>query len=182
MLATSVGDTIPEAKAPVKDALTSVGSAVGTLFGRPEAPVYALGTNAVSKRTEAALSLATDMGEIGFDSLDIAATRNPAGGLEIASLDLRSPEVRLSGGGRVDAPKGTGLLDAPFHASLSVSVKGGMADEMIRAGLVLGPVASDGFAPLSGEAGLAGTLRHVDAGPWHDRLGRAANAKPGTRE
>jgi hypothetical protein len=176
LLETHIEDSIPQVDAPVKDALSSVGSAVGTIFGRQDTPIYALGKNPVNPHAESVIRLANDLGELGFDSMDVKATRSPDGTLLLDALDFQSADTRLTGSGRMGVAPDGDLGTSSILLVLKLGAKGDTAGEIKKAGLLSDRTDSAGYTLLAPEIRLAGTMKKVDASSWHDALAKAAKA------
>ncbi len=178
MLETSVADTIPEAAAPVKDALSTVGSAVGTVFGRPGGTPYELAKNPVSKKAEAVMAFTTEVEEVGYDEIQMSGSRDADGSIRIEAFELKSPDLHLAGTGRLGPTVSGKFSEGPLDLELGLEVGGRAAVFLRKAGLLSESKAPSGLYQMTIPAVLGGTLGAVDASRWHDALARVANAAP----
>jgi hypothetical protein len=178
LLKTDVASSIPDAPdSSVRDALGSVGSAVGSFFGvrRDEAKVEEVH---VPANTEAVLDFTNEVSEIGYDQATVDVAVGPDGGVRITGLSVTSPEIRLTGSGTVAYAKGVPLSKRPLQLDLQLSARGGAADNLTKAGLLSARTDDLGYPILNQPIRLGGTLEAVDSKPWHDLLLAAATRKP----
>jgi hypothetical protein len=178
LLEASIADTIPEKPAPVKDALSSVGSAVGTFFGRRPEPSYELGKNTVSGPAESVISFTNEVNEIGYETMNVLARLGPGPELQIGSVELSSREVSLTGSGLISLAGGCAPADGPLSLHLRLGASGRVAELLSKAGLLSQEKGSDGWRLMKGDVVLGGTLKAIDSSRWHDMLAAAANPKP----
>ena len=178
MLKTNVADSITEAPSSVaSNTLSTVGSVVGTVMGT-KANILDSGKTKLSKNTEAVLDLTYQVAELGYDSLDITAFRGYDGAIAITQLDMVSPEVRLTGSGKISNAKGVALADQALSLDLQLGAQG-KTEELLSKSKLLSTVQDDrGYSLLSQALHFGGTLSHVDASQWTDLLVKAAAPKP----
>ena len=177
LLKADVADSLPEApSSAVSDTLGTVGYAVGAVVGAKRNVLDSGKTN-LGKTTEAVLDLTYQVSEIGFDKMNITAVRGSDAAIRIAAIDMVSPEVRLSGTGRIAGAKGLSLADQQLGLDLQLGAQGKTAELLSKAGL-LSPRKDDlGYTLLGQSLHFGGTAAHVDAGQWTDLLVKAAAKK-----
>ena len=178
LLKTTVAEAIPEPSAPVSDAVGTVGSAVGAIFGLKGEPA-ALGKNAVSREADAVITFTYAVAEIGYDQLAVTATLAADRSIVLTGIEMTSPELRLRGSGRIAYAEGVSLPRRPLSMDLSFGARGDNASLLSVAGLLSPAVDEKGYTALQGQpVHFGGTLGQVDVGQWHDLLVRAATRKP----
>ena len=173
LLKVDVADAIPEQKERVSEALGSVGSAVGALFGIKHDSDKA-GQNPVSKAAESVLSFTYDISEIGYDKLAATIERDPRGGLHLAGIEVTAPNEHITGSGDIGPAPGLALCARPVSLVLTLALKGEPQKLLGSAGLLSGDRDALGYSPLAQPIRLGGTLGQVDAAAWHDMLAAVA--------
>ncbi len=177
LLKTSVAESVPEVATPVKDALGTVGSVMGSIF-RIKGNAGGSGKNPVSTQAEALLAFTNEISEIGYDKLSITAVRDPDGAIRIAELAMNSEEVHLAGTGRIDDARGLPLSARPLSAELHLGLRGAIAGLLSTSGLLSSKKDDASYSLLNEPIHLGGTLEHIDESQWHDLLAAAATRKP----
>jgi hypothetical protein len=175
---TDVDEAIPpEPKAPVADALGTVGSAVGKFFGAEDA--RGVRKKTVSPTLEAVLELTNEMTEIGFDEITVTAVRGTDRTIRLVDLSMTAPDKRLTGSGQVNYVKGLPLRAQPLSVDLQFWARGRTAKLLSTAGLLSTQKDDLGYTLLSEPIHLGGTIEHIDKSRWHELLVKAATQNPG---
>lgn len=178
LLKTSVAGVIPQAPTKVSDTLGGVGAAVGSFFGA-EKSADKVGRNPVSPNAEAVLNFTYAAAEIGYDEITVTAVRGVDRGFQLTDLTLTSPELRLTGSGRIGYGAGVPLTDRPLSLDLSIGARGDTADLLSKAGLLSSGKDSLGYSMLAQPVvHFGGSLGNFDSSQWHDLLAQAALRKP----
>lgn len=178
MLKTTVADAVPEASAPVADAVGSVGSAVGALFGVKGGGLESA-KNPVSKSADAAITFTYAAAEIGYDRLEATAVEDPDSSFRLTHIEMDSPELRFSGTGSVAAGAGP-FLQRALGMDLAIGVKGDNQKLLAVAGLLSPGKDDQGFTMLVGQpVHFGGTLESVDVTQWRSLLVQATRKGAG---
>ncbi|HEY5078415.1 MAG TPA: hypothetical protein VII43_01155 [Opitutaceae bacterium] len=180
LLKTTVAEAIPESSAPVSDAVGTVGSAVGTIFGMKGGPA-ALGRNTVSKGADAVITFTYSAAEIGYDRLALTATLAADRTILLTGIEMTSPELRFKGSGTIGYAGGAPLSHRPLSVDLSFGARGDDGSLLATAGLLSPAVDEKGYTALQDQpVHFGGTVGQIDVGQWRDLLVRAATRKPET--
>jgi len=171
---TDVADTLPQVATPAADALGTVGSAVGSIFGIKRGS-WESNRNPLSPNAEAVIDFTNHVAEIGYDALTATAVREPGGPYRITSLDLVAPDEHVTGTGEVGWIEGRPFAAQPIRLELRFATHGRLADLLVKGGLRLEPAAGQGFRTLSDPVPFTGLAGHIDGRAWHDLLARAAD-------
>lgn len=178
LLKTSLSGALPPPSASRGgDALETVSSAVGSLFGAKRMS-FDSGRVHLSKNTEAVLELTYDVAEIGYKEITLSATRGIDRTLHLSDLVMTSEEERITGTGQITFVPGTPLEKQPLQADLQLSARGKTAELLANADLLSSRKDDQGYAAMTQTVHFAGTIEHVDTTPWHDLLAKAAIQKP----
>jgi hypothetical protein len=173
LLKTTGAVSVPETPAPVSDTLGSVGSSVGSFFGvRKKSGDF--GEVRLSPKIQAVLDFADQVSEIGYDHLALDAVRESDGTLDLVSIEMVSPDVRLAGTGRVGRMEGLPLSEQLFTLNLQLGARGATAKLLSTAGLLSDRKDERGYALLNQPVRLGGTLEHLDNHAWREVLSKAA--------
>ncbi len=177
LLRTNVADTIPEAAAPVSDALDTAGAAVGAIFGLKRGAVRS-GEKHVSKNTEAVIGFTYLISEIGYDQIVITARRGPDRTIHLVEIAMTGRDVHVTGSGQIDFVKGWSFPVEPLSVELQLGVRGKLAPLLATAGLLSARKDEQGYTLLNQPVRFGGTMQHIDETQWHDLLAKAAAPKP----
>ncbi len=182
-LKTSVAESIPEIASPMRDALGSVGSAVGKFLEvKPKADGIG-GKNDVSPIAEAVMIFTTEVAEIGYDHVDVTAVRGADHHLRITALNLTSADEHLTGTGDISPVPGLPLSAQPLALELQFGARGQTAELLAKGGLMSTRKDALGYGLLVQSVRLGGTLQQIDVTAWHDLLARAATRPvPGAKK
>jgi hypothetical protein len=99
--------------------------------------------------------------------------------LRLTEINLISPEVRVTGTGRVTYAPGLALQDQPLSVDLELGARGQLGKVLDVVGLLSDERDSLGYAKLVQPIHLGGTLRAVDQSQWKDLLVQASLKKGG---
>lgn len=176
LLKTSVAEVIPQANTPVKDALGSVGHAVGSFLEMKR--TANADKNPISPSAEAVLDFTTEIAEIGYDQIRVTARRDARGTLQLSDLALTAPDARLTGSGRIDAAAGSPIWSRPLSLDLQFGARDQTAELLAHAGLLSGRKDDLGYSLLAEPVHFGGTLAQIDIRAWHDLLAKAATREP----
>jgi len=172
VLKTDVTSSVPTPATPVTDALGTVGSAVGSVFGIHHG-IDRVDRNPVTPAADAVITFTYDIAEIGFDRFTATLTGNSDGALHLTGIEMDCPEERLRGSGEIAPEAAVPFSKRPLSLDLELSVKGHPAELLSKAGLLSQKKDGAGFAPLKEHVKLGGTLEQIDTGAWHDLLAHA---------
>ncbi len=176
LLKTSVAEVIPQANTPVKDALGSVGHAVGSFLEMKR--TANADKNPISPSAEAVLNFTTEIAEVGYDQIKVTVRRDAGGTLQLSDLALTAPDARLTGSGRIDAAPGSPLRNRPLSLDLQFGARDQTAELLAHAGLLSGRKDDLGYSLLSEPVHFGGSLAQIDTRAWHDLLAKAATREP----
>jgi len=177
LLKTSVAESIPEVSSPVSDALGTVGTLVGSLFGVKGDSIYS-GKNPVSKTAEAVLDFTYQIAEIGYDQITVTAIRGSDRTIHLVEMAMNAPDERVTGSGQITYVKGLSLSARPLSVELQFGARGRIAELLKVAGLLSSHKDDLGYTMLNQPIHFGGTLEHIDASQWHDLLAKAATQMP----
>ena len=174
VLKADVTSSVPTPATPVTDALGTVGSAVGSVFGIHHG-IDRVDRNPVSPAADAVINFTYDIAEIGFDRFAATASAGTDGALHLTGIEMDCPDERLRGSGEIAPAAALAFSKRPLSLDLELSVKGHPAELLSKAGLLSPKKDESGFAPLNEHVRLGGTLEQIDSGPWHDLLAKAVS-------
>lgn len=178
LLKTNVAESLPEVTTPVSDTLGSVGSLMGSLIGIKHDPTKGAEIH-LNKTTQGVLDFTNQVSEIGYDQVTVDAIRRGDGSIQISDIVMTAPNERLTGSGQIRYVGGLSLPAQPLSLELLVSARGPVAELLSNTGLLSAQKDKLGYTPLNQTVHFGGTLGHIDDGPWHDLLVKAATPKPG---
>jgi hypothetical protein len=168
-LRADVADSLKQSPALISQVLDSVGS----LFGIKEDKT-ADAKQLIDKQGKIVVALADRLAEIPYDQVNLVARRGSDLNVNLTEFALISPEVRLSGNGRVAYQKGVPFAEEPFAFDGQLDARGRMADLLGSLGLLSAQQDDLGYARMARPFHLGGTLDAIDAGQWRDALVKAA--------
>ena len=157
-------DSIKQAPSKIVDALDTVSA----LFGKK-----------TDRMGQALLESANEVSEIHYDQMTVTAERVADMDLRLTEINLISPEVRVTGTGRVTYAPGLALQDQPLSVDLELGARGQLGKVLDVVGLLSDERDSLGYAKLVQPIHLGGTLRAVDQSQWKDLLVQASLKKGG---
>ncbi len=180
LLKTNIADALPEPTTPVSDAVGTMGSLVGKVFGRGK-DWAGSGQIKLPKNTEAVITFTNLVSEFEYKEITLTATRGPDHRLRLTDLVLTSDEENITGSGEIDESPGGALTGEPLSIDLRIGVRGKLTDYLKQADLLSGEKDAQGYSLFKQEPfHFGGTLFAIDARQWHDVLAEAATRKPPT--
>ena len=177
LLKTDVAGSLPEAATPMKDALGTVGGMVETIMGLSRNTINS-GKRNVSKETDAVLNFTYQTAEIGYDEFTLTAVRGADRGIDLTTIAVSSPHVRLTGSGRINFGSGQPLRARPFSLELQLSASGQTAELLSTARLLSDGTEQPGFRMLHQSIHFGGTMEQIDGSQWRELLVKAAQPAP----
>ncbi|PTX96500.1 hypothetical protein [Opitutus sp. ER46] len=168
----------PEKATPVADAMGSVGSAVGWLFGVDRRTRTNLALTKPDAQTQAVLDFTYPLAELGYSDLSLAATWGRDGVVRVTDLALNAGKVRLTGVGRLEERRGESMRRWPLSLDLKLGTNGKLAELMTKTGLPVNAADGMGYTWLAVPVHFGGTLEQMDVGHWQRMLAQAATPKP----
>jgi len=173
-LNTDVHEAIPQVESSrMADAVGTVGSAFGTLFGMNRDGRGAA-KSLLQPNTDAVIDFTRDAAELGFDTATLIAVRDAAGNFHLTKIDLIAARERLTGTGQITAVPGTALRNSPLSLDLRFGARGRIARLLATAGLLSDQKDERGFSLLREPVHLGGSLAAIDTSAWHRLLVQAA--------
>jgi hypothetical protein len=126
------------------------------------------GNNEISQRANqitAFNDFARSLANLPYDEITLEAKRAPDGSVEIAKLDLLSPQLRLAGAGGLRAVAGRSFGEMPLNLRLELGARGDIA-RYLAALRVLAPAdaeaPADAFRQMKEPLLLGGTPKRID--------------------
>jgi hypothetical protein len=116
-----------------------------------------------ANKTKIISDIAQALGEIRYDQLNLAVTRDASLDILIKDFTLISPEVRLGGSGLIRFAAGVPVADQALELQLSLGARGRLGELMKRAGLLEASEDNLGYAAFAVPLKLGGTLAKPDA-------------------
>jgi hypothetical protein len=178
VLKTDVDEAVPpETESKTGDTLGRIGSGIGSIFGVKGG--IGSGRRAVSPATQAAIDVVNATSEIGFDELTVTAVRGADRNIRLVDLAMTAGDLHITGSGQIAWVAGVPLRGRPLTVDLQFGARGQMAKLLSAAGLLSARKDGAGFTLLAQPLVFGGTLAHIDNGPWHAVLVKAAQRNPG---
>lgn len=137
---------------------------VGTLFGSSRVVEKVVGTAFYVDQ------LAQTLGELNYDQLNLKLVRDGSLNVTLDNFSLVSPEIRLLGQGKVTHVAGKSLLEQPLQATLSLSGRGRLEEQLGKLRLLSGARDELDYAGTKEAVTLGGTLARPDPTPFFTRL------------
>jgi hypothetical protein len=154
------------------NALRSVASTVGSVIGRHKNGEFANPADAVIYAAQAVSAIA-------YDQLSFTVERGSGRDVRCRDFALISPEIRLSGQGRIAFEAGTPFDEEPLTAQLNLSARGKLAAALKYLD-VLGAKPDDlGYAACPPPITVKGTLQKPDTSEMQAWLMKIVNARGG---
>ena len=174
LLKVDVADAIPQPTSVVADSASTVGTAVGKVFGHHN---MGSGEIRLPKHTQAVIDFTLDTREILYKEIDITATQGPDQDIHVSRIEMQADDEHLVGSGDLTYVPGQPLSTWPLHFDFKFGVRGDLIRSLRTAHLLSGEKDPAGYALINGDARFVGTLQKFDPTPWHDFLAAAATAK-----
>jgi hypothetical protein len=174
LLKVDVADAIPQPGSVVSDSATSVGNAVGKVFGRRG---FGSGEIKLPRHTQAVIDFTLDTSEILYKEIEITATQGADENIHVNHIEMQGDDEHLVGKGDLTYVAGKPMAEWPLRFDFKFGARGKLIDSLAAAHLLSGEKDSAGYDLINGDAKLAGTIQNLDTRPWHDFLAAAATAK-----
>ena len=152
--------------------VAAIGGLLGAVTGKEKYADYA-------NKTQIFSDIAKALAEIPFDQLSVTAVRQADLDVVLKDFTLISPEVRLTGGGRIHHVEGAPLLAQPLDLELNLGARGKLADLLKRAKLLEETQDNLGYASFITPIKIGGTLAKTDASQLRDAILGSALEKSG---
>jgi len=116
----------------------------------------------IGQQSEAAASVAQQLGTIKFDQLNIVLSRDSERDVLIKDITLISPQMRMAGSGKITFVPNVPLRNQPLLVNLQIGARDRLADSFRQLRL-LGAGGADalGYFPLTQPIQLDGTLQSI---------------------
>lgn len=163
---------VADSTSTIASLIASASSMIGGLTGRKDA-------SDISNRSQAVSELAKGLSAIAYDQLSLVLARDAQLNAQLKEFSLISPEVRLTGSGKVEHRPGGGLLASPVAMEFNLRAQGRAGSLLRYLGLLDAQADDLGYAACTVPITIAGTLGSVDASEASRRLVAAAFEKAG---
>jgi hypothetical protein len=163
----------------VANTLDAIGTGFLKVFGGKSKSLTS-GQIKVSAEMDAVLDFDSTMAEIGYDTLKLTAERRADGAMQVSQFELLGSDVHLTGAGLLGGGAGTGWLERPVDAQLTLGVKGRLVNLLKTAGLLSGKKDAAGYELVDPAIKFGGTLGRLTQDEWRARLAAAAH-KPSAK-
>ena len=175
MLATEIASSIPKREAKSNETLGRIGESLGDLFKqrRNEDKIVVI-PSAISLEAEQVMNVSYVLREFAYSTLAITAFRTVDGTIHLNEIAIEADSLRLRGTGQIGGPGGARLMERPLRLDLRLGLHQGVADGVIRSGLLSGETDAQGYLRLAEPVRLGGTLEAIDDTEWREQLLRAA--------
>jgi len=161
----------------VANTLDTIGTGFLKVFGGKSKSLTS-GQIKVSAEMDAVLDFDGAMAEIGYDTLQLTAERRADGATQVSQFELLGSEVHLTGAGSLGGGAGTGWLERPVDAQLTLGVKGRLIDLLKTAGLLSGKKDATGYDLVDPAIKFGGTLGRLTQEEWRARLAAVVHKPP----
>ena len=121
----------------------------------------------------AAIAVTRQLSNLPYDEIALKAKRGADGSVEVGTLSLLSPQLRLTGGGGLRMVPGRSLLELPLKLQLQLDAKGEFSSSLAKLNLLAAP-AEDGFSSMKDPLVLDGTLKQIGTSQITRLLTKAA--------
>ncbi|HVU35501.1 MAG TPA: hypothetical protein VHE61_18830 [Opitutaceae bacterium] len=155
--------------------LASAGNAITSLTGRKD-------YDEITSRSQAANELAKLLAAIPYDQLSLVLATDAGHNAAIRQFTLISPDIRLSGSGRITHVPGGSVADDSVTLEYQVRARGRPADLMKYLGVLDPKVDELGYAGCTIPVRVSGTLAQLDGTELSNRLVALAVEKTGLTE
>ena len=155
--------------------IASAGTALGALTGRKD---YA----DIANKAQALGELARGLNPIPYDQLSVVLSRDEALNTTLKDFALISPELRLTGSGRVTHQPGAALLDDTLAMEFKLRARGRQGDLLKYLGVLEPPPDALGYVACTLPLKIGGTLGRPDTSELNGRLAALAAEKSGVTD
>ncbi|HEY9154561.1 MAG TPA: hypothetical protein VIM69_05485, partial [Opitutaceae bacterium] len=174
LLKIDIADAIPQPKSMVSDSASSLGTAVGKVFGRRD---FVSGEIKLPKHTQAVIDFTLDTSEVLYKEIEITAVQTADQNIHVSRIEMQADDEHLVGTGDLTYVAGQPIAAWPLQFDFKFGARGKLIDSLKTAHLLSGEKDSAGYELINGDAKFAGSLQKLDSSPWHDFLAAAATAK-----
>jgi hypothetical protein len=175
-LKTDLGGVNPEAESAVANALSGSVSGVGRLFSVDKR--RSSGDRSLTKTAQAVLNFSYDVAELGYSQARVTAIRDADGTWRLTDIAMTTPDMVLTGSGRLGAAPGLALEEQPLEAEVQIGLRGPLAARLVETGLLSARKDGEGYTALCSPVRFGGTTKRLDGKGWHDLLFDAARTPP----
>lgn len=175
-LKTDLGGVNPEAESAVANALSGSVSGVGRLFSVDKR--RSSGDRSLTKTAQAVLNFSYDVAELGYSQARVTAICDADGTWRLADIAMTTPDLVLTGTGRLGVVPGLALEEQPLKAEVQIGLRGPLAARLVETGLLSARKDGEGYTALCSPVRFGGTMKRLDGKGWHDLLFDAARTTP----
>jgi len=151
--------------------IAAMAGLIGTMTGRDSLTDFA-------NRGAIVSDVAKQLGAVPFHQLSFVAVRGPNRITTIRDFSLIAPEMRLDGAGAIAAVPGRRLAEQEMLLHFELGVRGGLAEQMNRVGLLDGRRDDLGYSSFISPFTISGSLEKPNITEFVNSLLRAAGADP----
>lgn len=144
---------------------------VGGLFG-----------GSTAETANATIEIVRILSEISFDQLSLKAERGTSLDLLLQDFTLISPNVRLSGEGKLDYVPGRSLLEQALDLRINLGARGRLGELLEQVKMLKAEKDSLGYSAFSTPIKIGGTLAQTDTSDLRTKLLNVAVEKSGVGE
>jgi hypothetical protein len=173
-LKTDLGGVNPEAESAVANALSGSVSGVGRLFSVDKR--RSSGDRSLTKTAQAVLNFSYDVAELGYSQARVTAIRDADGTWRLTDIAVTTPNLVLTGSGRLGMVGNLPLEEQPLEVELQVGLRGPLVARLTDTGLLSARKDGEGYTLLVSPVRFGGTTKRLDGKGWHDLLFNAARA------
>ncbi len=173
-LKTDLGGVNPERESAVANALSGSVSGVGRLFSVDKR--RSSGDRSLPKTAQLVLNFSYDVAELGYSQARVTAVREADRTWRLTDIAVTTPDLILTGTGRLGAVPDLPLEEQPLEADLQVGLRGPLAARLAETGLLSARKDGEGYILLVSPVRFGGTMKRLDGKGWHDLLFDAARA------
>ncbi len=148
--------------------LASVAGLIGLATGDERVLKY-------SERLRAASELTSGLASVNFDQLTVQVERTPENHYIIKDLAIISPTVRLLGNGIIEHQPGVSVWSQPLSLRLQLGARDALAGNLRTLKLLADETDALGYAPLTENLVLDGSLENIGTTRLRELLLRALN-------
>ncbi|MEX2044773.1 MAG: AsmA family protein [Opitutus sp.] len=143
--------------------IASAGSALGNLTGRRD-------YTEIANRTAAVAEFAKALNAIPYDQLNVVLTRDAGLNTTLKDFTLISPELRLTGAGRMTRGSGESLLDDQLAMEFVLKARGRQADLLKFLEAIEDKTDDLGYAAFTVPVRIGGTLGAPDVSDFSSKV------------
>ena len=147
----------PQTAVKVENAgkIAALGAFIGNVMGGKDSQAFA-------SKAQAVVELSKILTAINYDQLNVSVHRLENYNTVLDDFSLISPEVRLTGGGKITARKGVGFFQQPLNLALEMKVRGKTGEAFDFLGVLAEEKDSLGYAVCLLPLKIKGSLARPD--------------------